>query len=93
MELDLSVEVIARECGYSSYYFSRIFKELVGMNPVEYIKQIRIREAKRRLEEQNIKVTDVAELVGYSNASNFYSTFKKMVGMTPSEYKEFISKK
>ena len=54
MELDLSVEVIARECGYSSYYFSRIFKELVGMNPVEYIKQIRIREAKRRLEEQNI---------------------------------------
>lgn len=90
MDENLSVEVIAKECGYSSYYFSRMFKRLIGINPVDYIKQVRIGQAKQYLEGRNVKVTEIARLVGYSNDSNFYATFKKMVGMTPSEYVDFV---
>lgn len=89
---DLNVEAIARQCGYSSYYFSRMFKELTGITPIDYLKQVRIEQAKQFLCETNIKIAEIASRTGYSNIGNFYTNFKKIVGMTPTEYREFIQK-
>lgn len=89
---ELNVEAIARQCGYSSYYFSRMFKELTGITPIDYLKKIRIDHAKQLLAEEHVKIAEVASLIGYGNISNFYTNFKKIVGMTPTEYREFIQK-
>lgn len=89
-DCNLNVESIAGMAGYTSYYFSKIFKELTGMNVVDYIKQIRINKAKELLRNEEIKVSDIPELIGFTNSGHFYSTFKKDVGLTPSAYREYV---
>lgn len=89
---ELNVEAIARQCGYSSYYFSRMFKELTGITPIDYLRQVRIEQAKQLLAERDMKIAEIASRTGYNNISNFYTNFKKIVGMTPTEYREFVQK-
>lgn len=90
-DYSLNVEELARQSGYTSYYFSRIFKEITGSTPLDYIRRERIEKAKELLLRPGIKVADVPELAGYNNASSFYSVFKKIVGMTPASYQEFMN--
>lgn len=85
----LSVEALAEVAGYTPNYFSKLFKEMTGINSGEYIRKIRIGKAKELLQNHEYKVSDVAEICGYINSSHFYSAFKKDVGMTPSAYREF----
>jgi len=85
----LSVEALAEVAGYTPNYFSKLFKEMTGINSGEYIRKIRIGKAKELLLNQDYKVSEVAEICGYINSSHFYSAFKKDVGMTPSTYREF----
>ncbi|WP_040951770.1 AraC family transcriptional regulator [Gorillibacterium massiliense] len=86
---NLSVEALAEVAGYTPNYFSKLFKEMTGINSGEYIRKIRIGKAKELLQNHDYKVSDVAEICGYINSSHFYSAFKKDVGMTPSAYREF----
>jgi len=86
---NLSVEMLAEVAGYTPNYFSKLFKEMTGINSGEYIRKIRIGKAKELLRQGDHKVSDVAEVCGYINNSHFYSAFKKDVGMTPSAYREF----
>jgi two-component system response regulator YesN len=86
---NLSVEVLAEVAGYTPNYFSKIFKEMTGSNSGEYIRRVRIDNAKDLLKSDVYKVSEVAEMCGYPNSSHFYSAFKKDVGLTPSAYREF----
>ncbi|WP_042168091.1 AraC family transcriptional regulator [Paenibacillus gorillae] len=86
---NLSVEMLAEVAGYTPNYFSKLFKEMTGINSGEYIRKVRIGKAKELLKNDEHKVSDVAEICGYVNSSHFYSAFKKVVGMTPSAYREF----
>ncbi|NUU59348.1 AraC family transcriptional regulator [Paenibacillus agri] len=85
---NLSVEVLAERAGYTPNYLSKIFKEVTGINSSEYIRKVRIDKAKELLRSDEYRVSDVAELCGYTNSSHFYSAFKKQVGLTPSAYRE-----
>jgi two-component system response regulator YesN len=86
---NLSVEVLANVTGYTPNYFSKLFKEMTGINSGEYIRKVRIGKAKELLQHDEYKVSDVAEMCGYINISHFYSAFKKDIGMTPSAYREY----
>ncbi|MBB6674042.1 helix-turn-helix domain-containing protein [Cohnella nanjingensis] len=86
---NLSVEVLAEVAGYTPNYFSKLFKEMTGINSGEYIRKIRIGKAKDFLQSDEYKVSDVAQMCGYINSSHFYSAFKKEVGMTPTAYREY----
>lgn len=89
-DINLSVESLADIAGYTSYYFSKLFKDITGMNVTDYVKKIRINKAKELLGKENCKINEVPALIGFTNISHFYSVFKKDVGLTPSSFREYI---
>ncbi len=90
MTEDLSVELIAQESNMDVSYFSKIFKSVLGLSPWNYIIHSRIDLAMSYLRDEKAKysITDIASMSGFSNLSNFNRTFKKIVGMTPSEFRK-----
>ncbi len=86
---DISLEYIAQEVGMSPQYLSKIFKEEIGMNFIDYVTGKRIAYAKELLENKDKSIREIAVEVGYSDSSYFTRIFKKIVGLTPKEYREF----
>ena len=84
---DISLQSVARQINVNPSYLSRIFKQEMGMNFVSYLIDIRISQAKALLENKQLKVYEVAERVGYHNYSYFSRIFKKVVGVSPEEYR------
>ena len=89
-DINMSVESLADIAGYTPYYFSKIFKDITGMNVTDFIRKIRINKAKELLGNDNCKINEVPSLIGFTNISHFYSVFKKDVGLTPSTFREYI---
>lgn len=92
-DCNMNVESLADMAGYTSYYFSKIFKDITGLAVIDYIRQVRINTAKELLCIDEVKISDISGIIGFSNPSYFYSIFKKDVGLTPSAYKEYILSK
>lgn len=86
----LNVSSVAEELGVSAAYLSTVFKSGTGQTLVKYISQYRMEKAKELLKTSNLKIADVAEKVGYLNASYFISIFKNYVGESPAKYREKI---
>jgi two-component system response regulator YesN len=84
----LNVNMIANEIKYSSTYVSRQFKIECGINLVDYITKVRLQNAKILLDRGETKLFRVAESVGFSNYNYFSKVFKKVIGCSPSEYKD-----
>lgn len=68
-------------------YLSKLFRVKMGMNLREYINQIRIEEAKRMLLTTNLSVSEIAGHVGYDNISYFSTVFRKLIGMSPVDWR------
>ena len=85
---DISLDDVSREVDISPYYFSKIFKEETGENFIEYVTNIRMAKAKELLQDSGLSMKEICAQVGYSDPNYFSRTFKKNVGVTPTEYKE-----
>lgn len=85
---NLKLENIAPLFGYSSSYLGKVFNKKLGVNFNSYVDQVRIDEAKKLLEQDTLKVYEIAEQVGYSNVDYFHKKFKKYVGTSPAEYRK-----
>lgn len=88
---NLKLETIAPLFGYSSSYLGKIFNKKIGINFNAYVDQVRIEEAKKLLEQDRLKVYEIAEQVGYSNVDYFHKKFKKYTGTSPAEYRKNMS--
>ena len=85
---DISLDDVSREVNISPYYFSKIFKEDVGEGFVEYLTKIRMDKAKELLTTTEYSMKEICSMVGYADPNYFSRTFKKNVGVTPTEYKQ-----
>ena len=85
---DVSLDEVSRMVDISPYYFSKIFKEETGENFIEYLTNIRIEKAKKLLTESDMSMKEICASVGYADPNYFSRTFKKNVGVTPTEYKD-----
>ena len=85
---DLSLENLAKEIGISPYYLSRLFKELEGINYIDYLTGLRIDYAKKEISESEKSIKVICRNAGYSDPNYFSRIFKKWVGITPTEYRE-----
>lgn len=85
---ELKVEEIAAKAYLSPNYFRKVFKEVTGLSPVEYINRIRITKACKLLSDHSITVSQVSEMVGINDLNYFSRLFKSIAGCTPSEYKK-----
>ncbi len=90
----ITLEDVAREISVSPQYLSKLFKEETGENFIDYLTGTRIRIAKTLLEGDEMSVKEICFSIGYSDPNYFSRTFKKIVGATPTEYKdEFLKRK
>ena len=68
----------------------KLFKEETGWSVMEYFYRLKIEEAKRLIREETNNFTQIADILGYSTIHYFSRQFKKIVGMSPSEYSKSI---
>lgn len=85
---NIKLETIAPLFGYNSAYLGKLFTKAIGENFNSYVDHRRIEHSKKLLEQQNIKVYEVSEQVGYKNVDYFHKKFKKYVGISPAEYRK-----
>lgn len=85
---EISLDEVSREVNISPYYFSKLFKEETGGNFIDYVTAIRMEKAKELLSSTDKSMKEICSAVGYQDPNYFSRTFKKNVGVTPTEYKE-----
>jgi YesN/AraC family two-component response regulator len=73
-------------------YLSQLFKQQLNKKFVDYITELRIEESKRLLQNTTLRISEIAERVGYSDLAYFSNNFKRLVGSSPSEYRNINNK-
>jgi two-component system response regulator YesN len=84
---DLSLIEAAEQVNLSPQHLSRIFKNKMGITFVDYLTKVRINKAVELLGDDELKMYEIAERIGYSTQHYFSSVFKKEMGMSPIDYK------
>ncbi len=85
----LSLEIIAEKAYFSPFHFHRLFKIVVGETVHNFINRKRIEKSAAYLLHQKEKsITQISEIVGFSNLSAFSKSFKKFYGISPNKFKE-----
>ncbi len=85
---DLTLTQVAKYIFLSDSYFAHSFKDKFGISPKSYILKVRIEAAKEYLENTDIKVAEVAKLVGFSSQQRFNDIFRKHEDLTPLTYRQ-----
>lgn len=88
---DLSQGAMARMAGVSKDYFSRIFKNVTGMNYSKWLNTIRLEKATSLLSQEKMTLTEVAMLSGFQSIPSFNRVFREEKGMAPGEYRALFS--
>lgn len=83
---EITLEKLAQDHFVSPTYLSRIFKDAVGMSPINYLIKIRLTHARDLLKKGTYTIKEVAQLVGYQDAYHFSKSFKKQYGSAPSAF-------
>lgn len=86
--LDINLNMVADTFNLNPSYLSTVFKKVTGQNFSDYITAIKIEKAKQLLSYTDYKITEIGSRVGFSNYRQFIRNFKKVVGITPSDFKE-----
>ena len=91
--MDLAMPDIASRFGLSIRSLNRRFKQATGTTPLHYLQELRLEHAKQLLKQSNLVIAEVADAVGYQDASYFTELFKKANTLTPNEYRELVRNK
>jgi AraC family transcriptional regulator, arabinose operon regulatory protein len=84
----IRVAALAAQVGMAESSFTRQFRKATGTSPIAWLRQERIKQAKRRLLDSDDPIKEVARQVGYSDQYFFSKDFKKMTKLTPSQFRE-----
>lgn len=83
----ITIEEMAAVAGISPAHFSRLFKEVLGDSPYQFLMSYRVEQAKRMLEDRARPTIDVALACGFADQPHFTRIFKRLAGRTPREYR------
>ena len=86
-EADLSVAALASRTGMSPRNFARVFTREVGLTPARFVEQTRLEAARRRLEESDDGVEQVASCCGFGTAETMRRTFLRRIRVSPADYR------
>lgn len=89
----LTVNSIARKFGYNEKYLSQMFKSMSGETLKQHIINRKIEEANFLLTDTNLTIMEISSILGYSDNHNFMRSYKKVTGMSPTEYRNAFSKR
>ena len=88
MNNTISLEYIAEKLYISPAHFSRLFKKQIGKNFIDFIKEYRLKKSRELLKNTNIRISEIAKMVGYDSTSYFTTIFHKYYNVTPAQYRE-----
>ena len=91
-EQELTLDSTADYIGFSSCYFSRVFKQTTGYNFVEYLSLQRVKHAQILLADSSLTITEVAYQSGFKSISTFNRSFRQLRGCSPREFKKYYVK-
>lgn len=83
----ITLDELSRMIHFNKCYFIKIFRSLVGMNPYEYITNLRINEAKRLLIHTSLSVSKIADQTGFLDTNNFIRRFRSRTNLSPLQYR------
>lgn len=89
----VSLNEAAEFMNMSSYYFSKFFKRMTGVNFISYVTDRRMDAAKMMLEETDLPIINIASELSFNETNYFSKAFRKWVGMTPTEFRERSAKR
>lgn len=84
---EMFLEKVASISNVSPYYFSKLFKKEMGMNFIAYVTKYKVEKAKEMLKNTDIPIVDIAAELGYYECGYFTKIFKKIEGITPTNYR------
>lgn len=84
----ISIAEIAEEVGCERRRLSYLFDKQMGMSPIQFLTEIRLKQSKEILRTTTIPIKEIAEMVGYQDGFYFCRVFKKQYELTPSEYRK-----
>ncbi len=90
---NIKVSDIAEYFGYNEKYLSTLFRKNSGVSLKQYILQAKMDHAKAELSDTNHSISQIGYNIGYNDPHNFTNAFKKVTGLTPSDYRESYSKR
>lgn len=90
LDRDLTIEILAREAGFTSQTFARVFRRSVGTTVHQYVLSRRVERAKELLVSTDLPVVGVALQTGFASQSHLTTALKRLTGVTPGEYRRGV---
>jgi transcriptional regulator GlxA family with amidase domain len=88
LDNDLSIAILAERAAMSERNFARRFAESLGATPARYVAHVRLEAARRKLEEGDLRISQVAQHCGFGSAESLRRTFVDNLGVSPRDYRE-----
>ena len=85
---DITLELLSQEFYLNPSYLCRLFKEVMNLTVVEYLNQIRVKNAELYLTSTDKSIMEISQLLGFSSQTYFNRVFKSIMMITPSEYRK-----
>jgi len=88
---ELSLADVAKAAGASVFHFCKVFHKATGLKFTDYVARVRLEEARNRLVNPNLRVSEIAYDVGFQSLTQFNRTFKRVFGQSPTEFRARVS--
>src|SRR5215468_6444330 len=91
LDQKITNDTLAQIAGLSNAHFYAVFKQTEGMSPHCYVLQYRVRRIQQLLASTEMSLAEIADAVGFSNQSHCIESFRKIVGVTPGDYRRTVA--
>jgi AraC-like DNA-binding protein/ligand-binding sensor protein len=88
---ELSLADVAKAAGASVFHFCKVFHKATGLTLTDYIARVRLEDARNRLLNPNMRISEIAYDVGFQSLTQFNRTFKRVFGQSPSNFRARLS--
>src|SRR6266513_1119976 len=88
---EISLADVAKAAGASVFHFCKVFHKATGLTFTDYVARMRVEDARTRLLNPNLRVSEIAYDVGFQSLTQFNRTFKRVFGQSPSEFRARLS--
>src|SRR5947199_9493830 len=88
---ELSLADVAKAAGASIFHFCKVFHKATGLKFTDYVARVRVEDARTRLLNPNLRISEIAYDVGFQSLTQFNRTFKRVFGQSPSDFRAHLS--
>ena len=88
---ELSLTDVAKAAGASVFHFCKVFHKATGLKFTDYVARVRLEDARTRLLNPNLRISEIAYDVGFQSLTQFNRTFKRVFGQSPSDFRARLS--